>query len=90
MTRITTNILRIDGMNGIYLYFVNKHRSSWPLLRLSYFLLPISMFINTSCTSFPFTDNWLVFYAAFYFTSQHNHSENLHYLSFHDFTSCKL
>ena len=23
-----------DGMNGIYLYFVNKHLSSWPLLGL--------------------------------------------------------
>ena len=23
-----------DGMNGIYLYFVNKHRSTWPLLGL--------------------------------------------------------
>ena len=23
-----------DGMNGIYLYFVNKHSFSWPLLGL--------------------------------------------------------
>ena len=23
-----------DGMSGVYLYFVNKHLSSWPLLGL--------------------------------------------------------
>ena len=28
------HLIAIDGMNWIYLYFVNKHRSKWPLLGL--------------------------------------------------------
>ena len=34
-------------MNGIYLYFVNKHRSRWPLLGLQYTdNLPISKSVD--------------------------------------------
>ena len=29
--KIIINIIFQDGMNGIYLYFVNKHRFRWPL-----------------------------------------------------------
>ena len=30
--KVTINAIFSDGMNGFYLYFVNKHLSSWPLL----------------------------------------------------------
>ena len=29
--KVTINAIFQDGMNGIYLYSVNKHLSSWPL-----------------------------------------------------------
>ena len=35
-------------MNGIYLYFVNKHRSSWPVLRLYAYRLSLFIFLPVS------------------------------------------
>ena len=32
--KVIKNAIVYDGMNGSYLYFVNKHLPSWPLLGL--------------------------------------------------------